>query len=150
MVTKKKKPRRHDSIVAGVTPPLWVQRNGDLQLQGIRAAGSSGLLLPRSQLSPRKEVTRARRLLLSSSFWSWLPSRNSASAGPGTVSALLFEMWLSLRLEICAFNCESVENVLEGAEGELRLERWEAVRLLLLVTRRDARFKSEGGVVSVR
>lgn len=150
MRAKKRKAARHDSIEAGVIPPLWVKENGDLQLEGMQVAGSSGLLLPRSQLSPRKEVIRARRLLLSRSFWSWLSSKNSAGAGTSMGAVSLFEMWLSLRLEICAFNCESVGDVLANAEEELRLERWEAVRLLLLVTRRDARFKSVGGVVSFR
>jgi hypothetical protein len=63
---------------------------------------------------------------------------------------LRFEMWLSLRLENCDFNVMSVAAVVESAGVELGLDRWEVVRLLLKVTHRIARFKSEGGMVSFR
>ena len=62
----------------------------------------------------------------------------------------LFEMWLSARLEICAFNCEGVAVLLNAAVEEIALEKWEAVQLLLKVTRPGERFKSEGGFVSFR
>jgi hypothetical protein len=149
-MAKKKKARRHDSIVQGELPLLWPDASGTLNTPTARLAGSSALLLPRSQLSPRKEVIRARRLLLSQSFSSWLSSKNSAGVGYGRGALSLFEMWLSLRLESCAFNCESVAALLDAAGEEIALEKWDAVQLLLKVTRPGERFKSEGGFVSFR
>lgn len=150
MMAKKKKARRHDSIEQGELPFLWADKDGNLNTRTTRPAGSSGLLLPRSQLSPRREVIRARRLLQSQSLLSWLSSKNSAGVGYGKGALSLFEMWLSLRLESCAFNCESVAEVLGAAVDEIALEKWDAVQLLLKVTRPGERFKSEGGVVSFR
>ena len=150
MNSTRKKARRHDSIDAGELPYLWADDEGNINTKAKRRAGSSVLLLPRLQLSPRAAVRRARRLQLSRSFLSWLSSRSLDGAGYGKADASRFEMWLSLRLENCAFQCESVGAVLVAAGVELKLERWEAVALLLRVTRMGARFQSDGGIVSFR
>lgn len=150
MRRKTKKAARHDSIKQGELPLLWPDASGTINTSTIHRAGSSALLLPRSQLSPRKEVARARRLLLSQSFSSWLSSKNLAGVGYGRGGLSLFEMWLSLRLESCAFNCESVPALLDAAAEEIALEKWDAVQLLLKATRPGERFKSEDGFVSFR
>lgn len=145
-----KKAVARDSIEQGELPLLWPDDRGSLKIGAQYRAGLSASLLPRLPLSPRRVVARSRRLLLSQSFSSWLFSKNWTNVGFGAAKVLHFEMWLSVRLEICAFNCEGIDELLENAAAELGLEKWDALRLLLRVTRAGARFKSDGELISFR
>lgn len=137
-------------LVQGVLPFLWPDQNGRLNLQGVSREPSSGLLLPPSRRLPRREVVRASRLLRSRSLSSWLSSKSWGVVGFGTAKRSLFEMWLSARLESCAFGgMLLVEVVRDGAE-DLGLEPGEVVRLLLGATRRGGRFKADGGLITLR
>ena len=150
MRSKTKTPARHDTIVQGELPFLWPDENGSLQVTQSFHAPSNALRLPRLRLSPRAEVRKASRLLQSRSFYAWFSSKNLGAVGFGMGKRLLFEMWLSARLEICDFSALELESVIKDASAELVIGREEVVALLLRVTRRGGGFKSDGEIITFR
>jgi len=89
-------------------------------------------------------------MLQSQSLSSWLLSRSFRVVGFGTVKESLFEMWLSAQLETCAFGALPLAQVISGGVGGLELDQGEVLRLLVRVTRRGGRFKSDGEIITLR
>lgn len=59
-------------------------------------------------------------------------------------------MWLSRLLENSAFNALELGAVIQGASADLVLDAVEVLRLMVKVTRRTARFKSDGELITFR
>lgn len=150
MAARRKKRTGRDSIGQGELPLLWPDEHGSLHLGTLPRAPSNGLRLRHLPRSSRREVVRASRLLRSRFLSSWLSSRNSGAAGFGAARESLFEMWLSRLLENSAFNALELGAVIQGASADLVLDAVEVLRLMVKVTRRTARFKSDGELITFR
>lgn len=150
-VTKpKRKRRKGDSMRQGELPFLWPDRNGSLHLDTQQRERSNVSQSRRSQPSPRGIVASASRLLPSLYFSSWLLSRNLVGVGFGMERFAPFEMWLYRALETSAFGCLTLREVYASAERDLGIERGDVVIQLIRLTHRNARFKSDGIVISIR
>jgi hypothetical protein len=57
-------------------------------------------------------------------------------------------MWLSHRLESCAFNALGLVEVVRSASVDLELDAEEVIRLLVRLTRAGSTFKSDGDLVT--
>lgn len=71
-------------------------------------------------------------------------------AGFGAVKELLFGRWLSHQLETAAFNALEIERVVASAGADLDIERDEAIRLLIRLTRAGGTFKANDGLITWR
>lgn len=139
-----------DRIVQLELPILWPDADGILALPQRSAKPPNGSRLRRLQLSPRMVVRAASRYLSSRSFSWWRWWRSSGEDGFIGVSESRFEAWLMDILQGEAFSALEVRMVVERAVDDLELERGDAVRLLLRVTRIGGLYKSVDGLVSFR
>jgi hypothetical protein len=66
------------------------------------------------------------------------------------VKVSLFETWLLARLETSDFNALELSRVVSEAKDALGLDLAEVLRLLVRVTRRGGRLKSDGHLITWR
>lgn len=131
-------------------PLLWPDKMGMLTLPP-----PSGGQLSASHLRrwlPWPPVARVSRLSLprSSSLSLWLLVRKSGAVSSFAGKESHFENWLSDVLLSEDFHALSVSALLARAENDLQIERVEAIRMLARVTGTGGKFRSEGGIVTIR